>query len=180
MAMARAKSRFTQAEVTKLLKAARGTSFDCVAIEVSPSTGRLRATYSKGPVVREEPSALQAWKNKRALERDREGATAFADAAGRTPAPAIAELMSEEEWITSVRSSELSNRERKALEALYERRGKDVPSSEIKGAGITTQKSLQARGYASIKMDGDRFISWRLTKEGEAFFAKLISLPPHF
>lgn len=67
--MARAKSRFTQAEVTKLIKAARGTGFECVTIEVLPGAEGLRAIYTMGPPPKEEPSALEAWKEKRDRER---------------------------------------------------------------------------------------------------------------
>lgn len=174
--MARAKSRFTQAEVAKLIKAAKGTGFDCVSIEVLPGAAGLRAVYtiSQGP--RDEPSALETWKAKRA--REQIGERAFVNAAGRNAAPSP-EFMSEAEYAVAIRASALSSRERKALEALYHCQGRDVPHNEIKGAGISTQQSLQARGFATITMDGDRFISWRITIDGVRFWRELAALPPH-
>lgn len=174
--MARTKSRFTQADVTKLIKAARGTGFECVSIEVLPGNGGLRATYAIGSP-KQESSALEEWKTRRA--REKVGERAFASAAGKDAPIEAALTMSDEEWSTALRASELTGRERMALEQLFQRRGLDVPHNEIKGAGIATQRSLQTRGYALITMDGDRFISWRLTDAGERFHRQVASLPPH-
>lgn len=176
--MTRSPARFTQAEVTKLIKAARSTGFECVTIEVLPGTAGLRAIYTAGPAAKEEPSELQAWIAKRDRRRRAEQASSVGALAAAQTEPES--VMTEEEWATAVRASDLSNRERMALEALVQRRGRDVPIGEIKGAGITTQKSLETRGYATIKMDGDRFISWRVTNEGERFFRQIASLPPYF
>lgn len=174
--MARAKSRFTQAEVTKLIKAARGTGFDCVTIEVLAGSDGLRATYTIGPAPQEERSELQAWIEKRDRRKRHEQANTLSPASA--PEPEM--TMTDEEWATALRASELSSRERLALEELVKRRDRDVPISEIKGAGLTTQKSLRTRGYATIKMEGDRFKSWRVTAEGERFLRQIRALPPHF
>lgn len=174
--MARAKSRFTQSEITKLIKAAKGTGFQCVTIEVLAGSAGLRAVYTAGPSPKEEPSELQAWIAKRDKRRRAEQAAADRAAA----APSTPEItMTDEEWTISLRASELTSREKTALEELVKRRGRDVPISEIKGAGIVTQESLQTSGYATIKMDGDRYISWRVTDEGVRFFRQVSSLPPH-
>ncbi len=175
--MARAKSRFTQADVTKLIKAARGTGFESVTIEVLPGTEGLRAIYTIGAAPQEEPSALEGWKARRAREQVTK--RAFASAAGKSAPADVGLVMSDREWTMALRASGLSGRERIALEALFQRRGLDVPHNEIKGAGIATQKALETRGYVKITMDGDRFKTWRLPDEGERFYRQAASLPPH-
>lgn len=84
--MASAPRRFTQTEITRLLKAARDTGFECVSIEVLPGDGGLRATYSMASAAPDEaPSALEAWKEKRAKEKAREPSDARTQAAMVAP-----------------------------------------------------------------------------------------------
>lgn len=48
-------ARFTQSEITKLLKAGKVAGFRCATVDVL-AEGGLRATYSAAPVTPEEPN----------------------------------------------------------------------------------------------------------------------------
>lgn len=55
--MTRSPARFTQAEVTKPIRAGKAAGFECVMIEISPEGG-LRATYSNAG---SQPNTPNEW-----------------------------------------------------------------------------------------------------------------------
>ncbi len=72
-----------------------------------------------------------------------------------------------ERWVKKVRASPLNKREKAALPRLYELRHQSVVRhGEIKGAGWSTEDSLEARGYAVLNKHKDLTVSWRITEEG--------------
>lgn len=83
--------------------------------------------------------------------------------------------MTDDEQTTAELWGSLHQREKIALDALYDRRGEVVPYEGIKGASSNTQISLKAKGYIRIGEDS----SWHLTKEGEQFVAHVRAISQH-
>lgn len=75
-----------------------------------------------------------------------------------------------EQWKEEVRRSPLDKRERMALPRLCELRTRQVRHGEIKGAGITTQERLEARGFVVLERTENRFHGWQITSAGVAAF----------
>lgn len=150
--MPRSPARFTQAEVTRLLKAAKGTEFECITIEVLPGSKGLRATYSTAAPTRQiqqhSGSSLEKWRAARATRSGALGSTSHR---------------------TKLAPSGLSNREREALKQLFDSKERAVRLGETPGAGLATQMALEKRGFVVIERNGGKLSSWRISQTRIAF-----------